>query len=97
MKVSEEIKKLRKKLKPLIDDHVEWLMIGLEYRADVKTWYATPQYEGGGDGFATYIEVEGCADRVLQGEGKSLPSAIKDLNKRINKVKKAKVSLFRWR
>lgn len=96
MKISQEIKKLKKRIKPLIDDHVQFLMIGFEYLDESKSWQVTPQYEGGGDGYATYIEVEGKATRVLQGDGKTLSAAIKSLNKKLDKIEKDNTSLFRW-
>lgn len=95
MKISKEIKKLRKRIKPLIDDHVDYLMIGLEFDPKVKTWTATPQFESGGDGHSNYLEQEG-AKEVLQGEGKTLPAAIKDLNKKLDHIEGNDIVLFRW-
>ena len=96
MKISEEIKKLKKKIKPLIDDHVQSLIIGFEFDSSNKEWQVIPQYEGGGDGYATYLEMEGSPDRVLQGNGKTLPGAIKDLNKKLDRIIKEDILLFRW-
>lgn len=95
MKISEEIKKLKNKIEPLIDDHVEWLMISFEFSENGK-WHATPQYEGGGDGRATYIEVEGKTDGILQGAGDTLPAAIRNLNINIDNIIKDNLSLYRW-
>ncbi len=95
MKISEEIKKLKNKIEPLISDHVEWLMISFEFCKDGK-WYATPQYEGGGNGHASYIEVEGQTDGVLQGVGDTLPAAIRNLNNNVDKIIKDNLSLYCW-
>lgn len=97
MKISTEIKKLKRRIKPLIDDHVQHLIIGFEFDSTTKTWQAIPQYEGGGDGFATYIEEENSPTKVLQGEGKSLPAAIKNLNSRLDYIQDNNIGLYRWK
>lgn len=97
MKISTEVKKLQKRIKPLIDDHVQSLIIGFEFDSTTKEWQVVPQYEGGGDGFATYIEVEGSPDRVLQGNGKTITAAVKNLHKRLDHIIEKDVELFRWR
>jgi len=96
MKISKEILKLEKRIKPLIDDHIQSLIIGFEYVDETKSWLVIPQYEGGGDGHASYIEEEGNSERVLEGEGKTLPAAIKDLNKRLDNIVANDIALYRW-
>lgn len=99
MKISTEIKKLKKRIKPLIDDHVAFLMIGFEYLDESKSWTITPQYESGGDGHPLYIEIEGTGvglNPLLQGTGKTLPAAIKNLNQSLDNIEKNNICLFRW-
>ena len=99
MKVSKEVKALRNRIEPLIDDHVSWLSIGLEYCIEENKWHITPMYEGGGDGHPSYL-TNPCLDKpfaeVLQGVGDSLVSAIKDLKKTITQIEDSDLSLDRW-
>jgi len=95
MKISEEIKKLKNKIEPLISDHVEWLMISFEFHKDGK-WYVVPQYDGIFDGRASYLGVEGQKDVIFQGVGATLPAAIRNLNINIDNIIKDNLSLYRW-
>lgn len=98
MKISKEIKSLRNRIEPLIEDHVSWLYIGLEYCPESKCWFATPCYEGGGDGSPSYIDnplaCKGAS--VLQGMGGNLPAAIKDLKQMISKIEEKDLPLYKW-
>ena len=98
MKVSKEIKALRNRIEPLIDDHVSWLSIGLEYCTENNKWYVTPTYEGGGDGNPSYIAdpTQNLQTCVLQGVGDSLVTAIKELKKTITQIEDSDLSLDRW-
>lgn len=99
MKISTEIQQLKVKINKLIEDHVSYLMIGLEFIPESETWNVTPCYEGGGDGNPSYINnpvPEDGKPCVLQGNGNTLSEAINNLKDTLKKVKKQNLSLDRW-
>ncbi len=83
MLISKEVKKLKKRIKPLIDDHVEWLSIGIEFAHG--SWLVTPTYEGAGDGHPSYVD-DPITGLVLTGEGYTLVAAIKNLNAALDEL-----------
>jgi len=87
MKVSKEIKSLKKRIRKLMHYKPDYLMIGLEYDIPSKEWMATPCFEISGDGYPQYIDntISEYSYLVLQGVGKTLPSAIRNLEKLISK------------
>lgn len=96
MKISKELKSLRKRIKKLMYHKPDYLMIGLEYDTDSKEWMATPCYETSGDGYPQYIDSpvnNEYGALVLQGTGKTLPVAIRSLEKLISECEKKNLKL----
>ena len=95
MDITREIMKLRKFIKPLLEDEpndgmVEWLTIGFEYEPKEKMWHVVPAYEGAGDGCLNYIDWVNSerGTSVLQGVGADIDLAIKELWTQVRKYKK---------
>ena len=95
MKVSTEIKSIKKRIRKLMHYKPDYLMIGLEYDIPSKEWMATPCFEISGDGYPQYIDspLSEYSHLVLQGTGKTLPSAIRSLEKLISKCEKKDITL----
>jgi hypothetical protein len=95
MLVSKKIKKLRKRIKLLIDDQVEWLIIGTTFSKKTKTWSVFPMYEGAGDGHPTYLNNLFGDVGILHGNGNTLPAAIRNLEKMLDNIEKEDAGLER--
>lgn len=90
MKISKEIKSLKKRIKKIMYEKTDYLMIGLEYDVKSKEWSATPCFEISGDGHPLYLDnpLKKYDRLVIQGTGKTLPSAISNLEKIISSCEK---------
>lgn len=95
MKVSTEIKSIKKRIRKLMYEKADYLMIGLEYDAKSKEWSATPCFEISGDGHPLYLDNPLKEDDrlVIQATGKTLPAAIRNLDKIISKCEKKDLGL----
>lgn len=99
MKISTEIDEIKKRIKPRIDDHVNYLMIGVEFVKESKEWHVTPCFEGGGDGHPSYIALDDPGilnPGPFQGVGETLPKAIANIKKALDNAEQKDYCFYRW-
>jgi hypothetical protein len=95
MKISKEIKSLKKRIKKIFDEEepIEYLMMGIEYDHETGKWKVTPVYESTGDDHPSYM----CDKKVpFEGTGKTLVGAIVDLKKKVRRLEKKGWNLFQF-
>ena len=88
MKISKEIKKIKQKLIPLLNDYLgekpDYLSIGIEFLDHENIWQVVPVYEISGRGHPEYIDFRTPNGIILHGQGINLTSAIRNLLYNIN-------------
>jgi hypothetical protein len=97
MKVSKEIVKIQNRLKKLTYKQAKYIMISTEYYQYQNVWYVFPLFQEEGNEYITYIAnpFPSTESNIVEGKGKSLISAFKDLSSVLDKVEQNNYKLYK--
>ncbi len=97
MKVSKEIVKIQNRLKNLTYKQAKYIMISTEYYQYQNIWYVFPLFQEEGSEYITYIAnpFPSTESNIVEGKGRSLTSAFKDLSSVLDKVEQSNYKLYK--
>lgn len=97
MKFSKEIVKIQNRLKKLTYKQAKYIMISTEYYQYQNVWYVFPLFQEEGNEYITYIAnpFPSTESNIVEGKGKSLISAFKDLSSVLDKVEQNNYKLYK--
>lgn len=96
MKVSKQVIDIQNRIKKMTYHPMNWVIVSVEYYEYQKNWYVFPLTQENNSEYVTYLAnpFPDIDSNIVEGKGKTLASAIKNLQSVLDRVEKQNYKLY---